>query len=467
MRSSKTTRNSRSAESRKVLMIAYAFPPTGGPGVQRPAKFAKYLPQLGWKPIIWTADHVEGLPVDRSLLEELPEDVQIHHPQALRGALTAARRALASVAYASIPTAAIRATRAVQWQLAQRAGQREQTDPSIAWAKRSFRPLLDLVESERPNVIWSTYSPASNHRLALELKRRLGVRWVADFRDLWTDDGRYREASPARRAADARLQQEILEQADAVVGVSPRQTQILADRLLDGCHKFVTITNGFDPEDFFGVAPQAEAKNGPFTITYAGRLDRVRAQPELIEGLRRFANDASRQGGRIALRIAGHAGELVLEQLGAAPLDLQFDGYVSHRQAIETMACADVLLLPMPRGRNGETIISGKVFEYLATGKPILVVGPEGGECERIVRECRAGVGVGFDAAAIAAALHQFHSAFRAGQSVPGCDEKRLHPYSRVALAKALAGIFDRLAAPKSRRSPKKTRELMGTGALP
>jgi glycosyltransferase involved in cell wall biosynthesis len=448
---------------RKVLMIAYAFPPTGGPGVQRPAKFAKYLPQFGWRPIVWTTDYVEGLPVDRSLRDELPPEVEIHQPPPIRKALTAARRALAGVASFAVPAAARRFTEAVEWRLAARRGRNELADASIIWCRRSVRPLLELVDRERPDVIFSTYSPASNHRLGLELKRRFGLPWVADFRDLWIDDCRYREPSPARRATHAKLQREILEQADVVVAVSPRQTEVLASHLPGGRSKFVTITNGFDPDDFADAASLHPTRNGLFTIAYAGRLDRARARPGLIDGLRRFGSQASAAGSRVLLRIAGHAGQWLLDQLRESRLELKFDGYVSHRDAIGTMASADVLLLPMPCGKNGETIISGKVFEYLATGKPILVIGPQNGECERIVLSCDAGVSVPFDADAIATALQTTYEAWHAGRPLRGCSEESLAAFSRVQLTQQLAEVFGRLVGSGAARRVDEP-ELVGAG---
>lgn len=460
MRPAKKTRTAHSdSQSHKVLMIAYAFPPTGGPGVQRPAKFAKYLPQFEWTPIVWTASLVPGLPIDYSLCKELPESVGVHTPQPVRSVLTAARRSLTAFAGSAIPSAARRVTQAVEWRLAARTN--EETDPSTAWARRSLQPLVELVQHEKPHILWSTYSPASNHRMALHLKCRFGLPWVADFRDLWIDDCRYRQPSPANRAADARLQQEILEQADVVVGVSPQQTQVLAAHLPAESHKFVTITNGFDPDDFAAAVP-SESPQRSFRIVYTGRLDRVRAHRQLIDGLRCFAAEMARIGERCTLRIAGHAGDWLLNQLRAAPLDLKFDGYLSHPEAIAAMRSADVLLLPMPGGRNAETIISGKVFEYLAAGKPILVVGPKDCECARIINECSTGTAVTFHSAAVSAALRQLHADWRAGQPLPQCPPERLGQFSRLELTERLADIFNELCPARGSRAKRGVKIMAG-----
>jgi len=109
------------------------------------------------------------------------------------------------------------------------------------------------------------------------------------------------------------------------------------------------------------------------------------------------------------------------------------------------MLSADALLLPMPCGRNGETIISGKVFEYLAAGKPILVVGPESGECERIVRACNAGLSAPYETQAIVRCLRRLYDGWRSGRPILGCPRVLLDPFSRVELTRRLAQVFEGL----------------------
>jgi glycosyltransferase involved in cell wall biosynthesis len=249
---------------RKVLMIAYTFPPSGGSGVQQSAKFAKDLPQFGWLPTVWTADEVDGLPCDPALCEELTPEVEVSPRKAGSGIL-AMRRSLRGFVNArageGLTAAASRFAKAIDWRLEEWQSATSLPDDCIPWARRSVGPLTRQLRSESFDVIYSTFSPASNHWLALELKRRMSknLPWVADFRDLWTDDYRYRAPSPQRRAAYRQLEQEVLEAADIVIVVSERQRRILADHMPAKRDKFITITNGFDPDDFAGVG-DAESK---------------------------------------------------------------------------------------------------------------------------------------------------------------------------------------------------------------
>lgn len=415
-----------------VLMIAAAFPPTGGPGVQRTAKFAKYLPQFGWTPRIWTVNGpkgLNGLPRDLSLVADLPPDCIVH----------------------SANKTGSRALTRVIGRLHQHLRQRPFPDDCSSWALHSVKPLVQVIEQDRIDVMYSTFSPASNHLLALELKRRTGLPWVADFRDLWTDDYRYCETSAARRLAERRLEQEILEAADVVIGVTERQTAILADHVPTARDKFVTITNGFDPADFPSTWNGREPSSEPMgcearlTLAHVGRFDRWRAVDAWYAGLRRFVEHIGPDRDRFVLHIVGHANETTRRRLCETGARCEFTGYVSHTEAVRRMRGASALLLSVPDGPNADTVIPAKLFEYLASGRPILVVGPEGGECERLAQGCHAGLSAPFDAGAIAHALEKLFQAWSSGCPVAGCHPTHLEPYSRIELTRALASILDQL----------------------
>lgn len=284
-------------------------------------------------------------------------------------------------------------------------------------------------------AVFSTFNPASNHVLALELKRRTNLPWIADFRDLWTDDPRYDEPSPGRRRNHLHVQQAILDKADFVVGVTPRQTQLLAAHVPDQQDKFTTITNGFDPDDFLAALPKPPDKPRPFVLAYVGRLDRWRTDDALFLGLERFAAQLDDREDRFILRITGHASADTLARLREAGIHCEYDGYVPHHQAVEAMRSADALLaLTEAKSRNAQAVIAGKTFEYLASGRPILMIGPADGDGERIIRRCDAGLTVPFEPSAIAGALRRLYRESRAGTPLHGCDPSVARAYSRKKL---------------------------------
>jgi len=439
---------------RKILMIAYAFPPTGGSGVQRSAKFAKYLPQFGWLPTVWTADAADGLPRDPTLCDELPPEVVVC-PRNAGSGIIAMRRSLRGFVNArggeGLTAAASRFAKAIDWRLEALQSATSLPDDCIPWARRSVGPLTKQVRSQGYDVIYSTYSPASNHWLALELKRRANLPWVADFRDLWTDDCRYREPSPQRRAAHRQLQQEILEAADVVIAVSEPQRKILADHLPTKRNKFITITNGFDPADFPATVDVGSGSDSRFVLAFVGRFQLAQTSEGFFNGLRRFAEHLGDRRNRFLLRFVGYANKAAQARIRATGVECEFADYVPHSEAVRAMRSADALLLKVPSGPNGDSVIVAKIFEYLASGRPILAIGPQAGECARIIRSCSAGLTADFDESAIADALVRLFDAWGAGRPIKGCGSQGLAAYSRIELTRQLALIFDRLAG----RNPK------------
>jgi len=401
------------------------------------------------------------------------------HAHRAGGGVQAFRRSLRGFLDAGDGTrlraAASQVARALDWRLQAWLASAPFPDDCAAWGRRSILPLMRIIQREAIDVLYSTYSPASDHLLALELKQRTGLPWVADFRDLWTDDYRYHEPSEKRRSAHRRLEQEILETADVVVGVTPTQTQILAAHVTSAksphqnpltlpsppargrgnAPKFLTITNGFDPEDFEEPFTATRRDGEDFVIAYVGRLDAQRANQALWDGLRAFAERLGTDQERVLFRLVGHVNAPARERIAASGLRCEFEDYVPHADAIRTMREADALLLIAPIGPNCETVIAAKVFEYLAARRPIVLVGPRGGECERIVRSCQAGVTAPFEAGRVTASLARVFSAWKAGRPLPGCDPSRLQIYSRIELTRCLAGVFDRLVEERATGSPK------------
>lgn len=424
-------------------MISCAFPPTGGPGVQRSTKFAKYLPECGWQPVVWAADHMTELPHDPSLLADVPPDVTVH-----RVALHDPRPRLKALQRSE----GLRARLA--WR-AERAWTRglhlALPDPLALWALRSFRACRRLIDEEGIDVIHSTYSPASNHLLAWLLKGATGLPWVADFRDLWTDDYAYLYGRRPRRHLDRLLETRFLRAADAVVAVTDGQRAVLAGRVPEHAERFVTISNGYDPADFAEIDRTATRRqlHGPedqFVLTFTGWFLSDRVSPALIDGITRMAVWSRSQPGRFVLRIVGQVGANLRGQLEDAGVMVETTGYLRHDEAIRQQAAADALLLLIPQGPNGATLITGKIFEYLASGTPILLVTPSAdGEAARLLARCATGTRADHDPDSVFAALRSLWMRWRAGDMPRGCAPQHLAPLSRRTQAGQLADLLGRV----------------------
>ncbi|MEK6676071.1 MAG: glycosyltransferase [Planctomycetota bacterium] len=433
-------------------MISAAFPPTGGPGVQRTLKFAKYLPQFCWNPIVWTVERMDGLPQDATLLDELPPEVERLSPK-IRPSPTQAVRWILGEGLGG-PKSAGRYSGLWSRATSPWLGRGGFPDDYGWWALGSLSHLREYLQKNPVDAIYSTFSPASNHWLAMLVKESTGLPWIADFRDLWVDDCRYKTRSREQRREHEQLQCRILTSADVVVGVSEQQTEILSRSVPQEVHKFLTVTNGYDPEDFEAVKAIRRAPDERFVLAHVGRFDKARTPAGLFQGLREFADRIGAAKDKVELRIIGHASADTLERLKTTEWPFQFRPYVSHREAIEEMVAADALLLPLPMGRNAETVIAAKLFEYLAAKRPILVVGPPDGACERIVRDSHAGIGVQPDATAIADALWKIVDDWLVERPFRGCSERQLIPFQRTTLAGELADQLDQLV----RRDPSELR---------
>lgn len=425
--------------SKRILMIAAAFPPTGGPGVQRTAKFAKHLPQFGWQPVVWTIDRLEEYPSDVSLANELSVQVKVHRqPSRL---VTHWAQRLAKTLRDRSPTS--RAAKAIGWRLERWTQRHVFPDKYAAWTRKSVVPLCRLTRECHVDAIYSTFSPASNHWLALKIKRITGLPWIADFRDLWMDDYRYGGSSDRLQRAHRRLEQEVLEVADAVVGVTTSQTELLASHVTNASHKFHTITNGFDPIDFDPLPSIERTRGKRFVLAYVGRLDTLRAPPALIEGIRRFIQCDASWAHRFVFRVIGHVGDDTASRIQATGVDFEFEPYKNHREAVRAMHAADALLVTVPDGRNAASTIPAKSFEYLATSRPILHVGPTNGECARLIQACDAGMATSFDSAEVMEALSCLFDSWLSGSPIPGCNPARLAAFERAELTRRLAHLLD------------------------
>lgn len=456
----KDVNGARNGQHRRVLMICSAFPPTGGAGVQRSAKFAKFLPQFGWKPIVWSCRHLASLPRDASLLAELPPDLD-HRAQsgwdtsswpARTGELAAATAKLLRQGDARADGVRWRANRLMRGLV-----ECIVPDEQGLWALGSLGTLRRVVLREHIDVIYSTHSPPSNHLLAWRLKLATRVPWVSDYRDLWTDDCWYPFADGPRwrRTADRFLETRFLRDADAVVGVSPDQTRILADRIPQERYKCVTVTNGADLDDFAGLdRPSARRAVGydaghdhRFVLAHVGRFTSERVTPEMLDGFAKLIDWLRVRKNQFELRIVGWMSEQMHRQLRATGIQFTAIGYVSHDRAVREMVAADALLLQYPPRPNADTAISGKLFEYFAARRPILVIAPASSATRKLTLACEAGIAADPDAESVCSALRALWERWQSATLGDGCPSERLAPYTRRHVTGELARVLGHVRA--------------------
>lgn len=440
----------------KVLLISYYYPPMGGAGVQRALKFSKYLGEFGITPVVLAA-HDPGYTRDESLLAEVPAGVPVHRIEhrSLMQRLLARRAASAATRPAAAPAAAPVAARRRPWLRDAALGAYAAIsfpDDQAGWARRAFEPAWALLRDERIDLIFSTAPPMSAHALAARLAVRSGLPWVADYRDLWTDNPGYL-APGWRRAIDRRTEAAWLKRAAGIVTVTPSWQRQFAQRLGPAC-PVVCIPNGYDEADFDGLSA-APRRDGVFRLVHTGSFYGPRDPGTLLEGVAAYLRSAAPSARTLVLRLVGQMGQRFAERL--ARFDAEHPGviehraYVPHREALLEMQSADALLLVVGAGqgpRHGAVVagtLPGKIFEYLRAGRPILLLGDEQGDAAQIVRQQAAGwVADETRPERIAQALHEM---MRPGAPPEPPATARIETFERRALTGELARFLRRCQA--------------------
>lgn len=443
----------------RVLMIAFIYPPLGGSGVQRTLKFSKYLPDFGWQPYIVCSDdpNVFGDGLDTTLLAEVPAEARVwrrpfvnplgfrRRVQKLMGfkphAEIAAQSTLALTGEEPAKTSLRRLFQALTSLLAP--FEFPAVDAALYWALAIVPGCLRLIRQEKIDVIYTTSFPYSDHVAGWLLKKLSGKPWVADFRDPWTQHDVIRNTG-WRYRVDRWVEQRVLHTADRVTGVTPSYTsdlhRLAPERSAD---HFVTIENGYDQADFNGVPESSHESGQQITLAHVGYLYNGTALPffQALEALGTL-------GARLKVRFIGGLAPQETQWLenNCPSAEIKVEPRRSHAEAVQLMQEADVLLLFVIDGKPESGHYPGKLFEYLVSGTPILMVGPPG-DAARLVE--RSGTGCFAPAGASSALLEilrllvenpgEFHQ--RYFQPQPAV----IAAYERKALTHKLTGIFDGL----------------------
>lgn len=376
---------------KKILVITYYWPPSGGAGVQRILKFVKYLPKYNVKTFVVTVDpEVASYPVtDNTLASDIPADTEVFRtktfePYELYSKLLGKK---------SIPTGFSNESNPSRFQKFSRfiRGNFFIPDARKGWIKYAFEESCRVIEKENIDTILTTSPPHSVQLVGLKLKKKYKINWISDFRDPWTDIYYYNEFKhlPFARHKDLQLEKKVLESADKVITVSKSLKDLLLQKSKSiGNTKIIVIPNGYDEEDFKNQKDNFPAE---FIISYTGTIaDSYNAEI--------FFNSFKKMTERFPeinfkVRFIGSPSLSVINKIKKIGLEkyLEFIPTVSHERSIEFLMQSTILLLVIPEVKYDKGILTGKLFEYLAARKPIICIGPSDGDAAEIIRECNAG----------------------------------------------------------------------------
>jgi glycosyltransferase involved in cell wall biosynthesis len=413
--------------SRRVLMVAYYFPPLGGSGTLRTVKLAKYLPRAGWDPVVLAPRNPDWYYAsDPGLLTELPPSVEIERSTMLRAAWLC--RMLNPLRLPSVERLLRRYVL--------------HPDPQIGWVPGARQLGLARIRRGGIHALFSTSAPMSAHLIALALKRATGLPWVADFRDEWYENPDLAMPTPLHRRLHYRLEARVVREADHVIAAAPAFCRLLAKHR--GAARCDPVLMGYDPEDFGTAGPHGVLRSGRFILAFAGLFYASFRPTALLQALGDLlrASDIPPDGFRLRF-VGANAPDDVPAAL--PPEVVEFTGFLPHAEALAQLAAADALLLLLSRER-GRDVIPSKTFEYLAAGKPILaLVPPDGAVAEILKRTGGAAVVDIRDRDGIRHALRSLYRAWQRGEPCLPRHDTEVAAYRQGVQAAKLAAILDGL----------------------
>lgn len=374
---------------RKVLIITYYWPPSGGAGVQRWLKFAKYLPEFGWQPVILTVDPAcASYPQrDESLSKELGPDCRVYTTKSFElyslYKLISGKKEVPYGGFANESKEGLfqKTSKFLR-------GNFLLPDPRKGWNRYALKKAAELIREFKIDTVVTTSPPHSTQLIGLKLKQKFNIRWIADLRDPWTDIYYYNQFkhTALARKIDLNYEREVVENADLLITVSEDLKRIFAEKSNQPIeNKTIVIPNGFDEDDFRRTNIPTENRK---VITYTGTISEAYDVDSLLEALCLLGEDLKSQ---LLIRFVGKVPSSVDAKFRSAGFEVELVGYVDHAKSIEYLFGSDLLLLVIPKVKNNRGILTGKFFEYLASQKPILAIGPTDGDLAKIIQETQCG----------------------------------------------------------------------------
>ncbi|WP_185206398.1 glycosyl transferase family 1 [Chryseobacterium sp. C3] len=385
-------------EPKKILIITYYWPPAGGPGVQRWLKFAKYLPEFGWKPVIYTPENPSYPLLDESLMKDVPKDLEIvktkiWEPYQLAEKLNKSNKKFKAGQFDVGKNQSWKSKLSI-WVR----GNFFIPDARVFWVKPSVKFLKQYLKENQIEVVVTSGPPHSLHLIGLNLKKKLpNLKWIADFRDPWTEISYYKHLKLTKSSDQKhrQLESEVFRNADITLATSYTD----AENFRKNGANAICITNGFDESDSNSQTLKFSDTQTKFTLSYIGVLEQLRNPENLWKALNDLVTENAEFAEKFTLKFAGRIDDKILNSIEHSNLKNHILnlGYLSHDKAIEEMQTSEILLITNFPNNSSKGIIPGKIFEYLATGKQIISFGPKDADVSKILNETQAGKHFSYD----------------------------------------------------------------------
>lgn len=451
---------------KKVLIIAYDFPPMRTGGVYRPLKFAKYLPQFGWQPVILTVKNYPREFMDETLLDQLPPGIRIKRacswePIRFEKVLFTRlfKKTPPPTPFGEVPSSVEAEKRTTLLSLIRKYFLSPLSDftrnylyipdDKIGWLPLALCKALKTIRREKINLINSTSPPETNHIVALMLKLITNKPWVADFRDPWTDNSVRPDFPRIRQKFENWLEHTVIRKADAVVHVGYGLARMAREKFTDiPPEKHHVITNGFDEADFEGLQARdiyEKSKTTYLNLANIGTIYERSAFEYFLQGFEK-ALGSQKMGKDVRVTFVGDVIPMWRRMLAKPPFKDHVDlvGLKPHQETIRLMMAADVLLLISFAAdkRTRDKIITGKIFELMRAGRPIFMIGWKG-ECSEILEKSGLGKFVSCDNAdLISKTIIEYYEKKVNGELETTPDWDYINRFERKGLTRKLVEVF-------------------------
>jgi glycosyltransferase involved in cell wall biosynthesis len=379
---------------KKLLIITYYWPPSGGPGVQRWLKFVKYLPDFNVQPIVYVPENPTYPIIDNGLQSEVSDNAiilknKIVEPYGLASFF--GKNKTKKISSGIIPNKKKQSflEKTLLWVR----GNLFIPDARFLWVKPSVTYLKKYIQENDIDTIVTSGPPHSLHLIGLQLKKELNIKWLADFRDPWTTIG-YHKALKLSSYAEKKhkaLEKEVLNSADTIIVTSKTtktEFQVITSRPIE------VITNGYDIEHV-----EKQPLDNKFSLAHIGSFLSERNPRILWQALQELVTENETFKNDFQLKLIGATSQEVLDTISEFELTnyVLNLGYVSHQEAVEHQRKSQVLLLIEINSDETKSIIPGKLFEYMISERPIIAIGPEGSDFAEIITSTNTGVFFTYD----------------------------------------------------------------------
>jgi glycosyltransferase involved in cell wall biosynthesis len=430
----------------RVLMIAHHFPPMGGSGANRALAFARYLPAYGWTPIVLTPGGAWSITPDHDLQSQIPTDLKVIRTRSLEP------RPRPRLKGAAHPSPSRTLSPRGKGSLRSHLGHLKRfPDAHVGWLP------FALAAARKPDydALYSSSGPFTSHLVGLLLKRATGRPWLAELRDGWYRWNRaiFPDYPAWRDVLERRLEAAAIRNADRVVLVTERMAQAFRCQYRDlPADHFGVVSNGFDPAQFPGHDSPEPAGPGDFEVLHSGALYYGRSLAAFLDAAQRLCDADPTFNQAFRLTLVGTLDAAAAQETGRPALSSRIHrvGQVEHARAVAAMRSASLLLLVANTTPGAEATVPGKLFEYLALGRPILAICPPESSTADVLRQSGSPTAYAAppdDPAAIASALYAAFEAHRHASAAPHASEVTLSRFDRRALAGELAHILDEISA--------------------